>query len=69
MLAVHQKVAPNKLTYYTKEQYIIFIFQWRKRSDKVHAEQVINYSLIACITGVIGGIQVGLGARAQSILL
>ena len=35
----------------------------------MRAERVINYSLIACITGVIGGIQVGLGARAQSILL
>ena len=62
-----KKVAPNKLRYYTKEQYIIFIFQWRERSDNVWANWAINYSLIACITGVIGGSQVSFGTRAQSV--
>ena len=60
---VGQKVAPNKLTYYTKVQYIIFIFQLRERSDKEQANRAINYSLIACITGVIRGSQVGFGGK------
>ena len=33
----------------------------------MRANRAINYSLKACITGVIGGSQVGFRARAQSV--
>ena len=33
----------------------------------MQANRAINYSPIACITGVTGGSQVGFGARAQSV--